>query len=87
MLTTGIERTTAQVDVTHREGERVRHIVQRTKAVRWWIGRQIEHGKTDEQIVAELPAAVAFITGRIGLKELDECARRARSAPSARSRT
>lgn len=59
------------MDVIEREGERVRRIVQRTKAIRWWIDRQIEHGKTDEQIEAELPAAVAFITGRIGLKELD----------------
>lgn len=59
------------------EGARVLRIVRRTKAIRWWIDEQIAHGKTDEQIEAELPAAVAFITGRIGLKELNECARRA----------
>lgn len=61
--------------VFEREGERVLRIVHQTKAIRWWIDSQIEHGKTDEQIATELPAAVAFITGRIGLKELDECAR------------
>lgn len=52
------------------EGERVLRIVHQTKAIRWWIDRQIAHGKTDEQIAAELPAAVAFITGRVSLADL-----------------
>jgi hypothetical protein len=53
-----------------REEERVLRLVQQTRAIRWWIDKQIDHGKTDEQIEAELPIAVGFITGRIGLKDL-----------------
>jgi hypothetical protein len=55
---------------TTTEGARVLQIVERTRAIRWWMGQQIERGKSDEQIAAELPVAVAFITGRIGLKDL-----------------
>lgn len=57
------------------EGERVLRIVHRTKAVHWWIDRQIADGKTNEQIAAGLPAAVAFITGRISLSDLQSVTR------------
>lgn len=52
------------------EGAKVARLVDQTHAIRWWIDKQIANGKTDEQIETELPIAVAFITGRIGLKDL-----------------
>lgn len=52
------------------ERERVLRLVQTTRAIRWWIDSQVERGQSDEQIAAELPVAVAFITGRIGLHDL-----------------
>lgn len=54
------------------EHERTLHIVHRTRAIRWWIDRQIESGRTDQQIEAELPAAVAFITERWPAERRDE---------------
>jgi hypothetical protein len=43
----------------------VERILANTRAIGWWIDRQIERGKTDEQIARELPVATAVITGRI----------------------
>jgi hypothetical protein len=53
-----------------REGAKVARLVDQTRAVRWWIDKQIADGKTDEQIEAELPLAAAFITGRVNLERL-----------------
>jgi hypothetical protein len=49
---------------------RVLRLVEQTRAIRWWIDKQIADGKTDEQIEAELPLATAFITGRVSLPDL-----------------
>jgi hypothetical protein len=52
--------------------ETVIRLVKETRAVSWWIDRQIEKGKTNEEIERELPVAVAFITGKITLEDLHE---------------
>jgi hypothetical protein len=39
-------------------------IVELVRAMHWWIDRQIEGGKSDDEIVADLPAAFVFIAGR-----------------------
>lgn len=44
--------------------------IELARAIGWWIDRQIEKGRTDEQIEAELPVAYAFITGHISLGDL-----------------
>ena len=48
----------------------VKTLVAQTRAVGWWIDRQIERGRSDEEIIAELPVAAAFICGRVSLDEL-----------------
>jgi hypothetical protein len=45
-------------------------IIRQTKAIHWWIDKQIADGKSNEQIERELPLAVAFIVGEIGPQEL-----------------
>jgi hypothetical protein len=50
--------------------------VANTRAILWWIDRQIAEGKSDEQIRRELPVAAAFITGRLGLDDLLAAVRR-----------
>lgn len=47
-----------------------REIVQTTEAIRWWLDEQIRKGRTDDEIRAELPYAVAFIKGRISESDL-----------------
>jgi hypothetical protein len=44
--------------------------VENTRAIRWWIDRQIELGRDDDWIAAVLPFAVEFITGRLTESEL-----------------
>lgn len=48
----------------------VEQIVQQTRAVQWWIDKQIAEGRSDDEIAKLLPAAVGFITGRISLDRL-----------------
>lgn len=55
----------------------VRRLVAQTRAIQWWIDKQIERGRTDEQIEAELPLATAFIIGRISIAELIDLRQRA----------
>lgn len=47
-------------------------IVAETRAIQWWIDRQLERGRSDEDIAGELPVAAAFITGRLPLEQLLE---------------
>lgn len=56
--------------------EKVVRLVDQTRAIRWWIDKQIADGKTDERIEAELPLAIAFITGRLSLDRIYEAARK-----------
>ena len=48
----------------------VQRIVNETKAIRWWLDEQIEKGRPDDEIYAELPYAVAFIKGHISEADL-----------------
>ena len=49
----------------------VSEMVETARAMRWWVDRQIERGRTDDEIVAEFPVALAFITGRIDLDDIN----------------
>jgi hypothetical protein len=44
-----------------KQARRVQWRIEVSRAIIWWIDHQIEKGRTDEQIEAALPAAVAFI--------------------------
>jgi len=45
-------------------------IVENTRAIQWWIDQQWEKGKSNDEIEAMLPYAVAFITGKLTLSDL-----------------
>lgn len=48
----------------------VLEVVQQTDAIRWWIDKQIEDGKSDEEIRALLPVALAVISGKVSIEEV-----------------
>lgn len=52
------------------EGQRVLRRVEETRAMQWWIDRQITRGRSDEQIAQELPVAAAFIAGRVSMADI-----------------
>jgi hypothetical protein len=58
----------------------VGQLVDETKAIRWWIDKQIADGKDDAWIEAVLPLAIQFITGRISGIELQAILDRARAS-------
>lgn len=64
--------------------ETVEQIVARTRALHWWIDRQVQRGYDDDQIAALLPLAHAVITGRVTLVEVTDAIEDARGWRSAR---
>jgi hypothetical protein len=48
----------------------VEQVVAQTRAIQWWIDKQIARGRSDDEIALELPVATAFITGRLSLSDL-----------------
>lgn len=50
----------------------VQEIVAQTRAIRYWIDEEIGKGRTDDEIVAQAPVAIAFINGDISLAELEQ---------------
>lgn len=55
----------------------VQQIVARTRGIQWWIDRQIQRGKSNEEIKSELPLAIAFISGRLTVSDLNDLLERA----------
>lgn len=55
---------------TVRPKRSVERIAAEAEAIRWWVDAQIARGRTDDEIVALAPAAIAFIVGDLTLAEL-----------------
>lgn len=53
-----------------RQPRSVLEIVESTRAVRAWIDEQLAAGRTEDEIVAMAPTAIAFINGDLSLSEL-----------------
>lgn len=49
----------------------VAEIVAQVRAIRYWIDLQIREGRTDAEIVALAPVAIAFINGDLTIAELE----------------
>lgn len=64
-----------------RPARSVAQIVSSVRAIRYWVDEEIAKGRTDEEIVAQAPLAIAFINGDISLSELTARIEEARDTP------
>jgi hypothetical protein len=58
------------VKLAFRPQRSVEEIVASARGIRYWIDEEIRKGRTDDEIVAQAPVAIAFINGDLSLAEL-----------------
>lgn len=67
------------VPTAFRPQRSVLEIVGSVRAIRSWVDAEIAKGRTDDEIVAMAPVAIAFINGDISIGDLERAVEEARA--------